>query len=195
MPQPRLHALVMDLKHALVHAPLAGPTVTTFPVLATNLPRDLFLRAYGAGDPEPRDLAHFKSCVARCPVRASHKSVRGSTARTEIAPATAHAVVQPPADAQRMFESMMMGFATRFLGQGRTMDLATVQDGQGHRPTTSAPTLDDLGLTILRNTQWSLLLRFIISWQEHLKVSQKTTLRLLVPYSESSIKMDIVLDQ
>ena len=157
MPQPRLHALVMDLKQALPAKPAAGPTGTTFPVLATNLPRDLFLRAYGAGDPEPRDLAHFESCVARCPVRASHKSMRGSSAATEIA------VVQPPADAQRMFESMMMGFATRFLGQGRTMDLATVQDGQGHRPTTSAPTLGDLGLTILRNTQWSLLLRFIIS--------------------------------
>ena len=40
----------------------------------------------------------------------------------------------------------------------------------------------------------------IITWvhyylAELLKVSQKPPLKLLVPYSESSIKMDIVLDQ
>ena len=149
MPAPRLHALVMDLKQALPAKPAARHTVTTFPVLATNLPRGLFLRACGDGAPEPRDLAHSKSCLARCPVRTSHKSVRGSTARTEI--------VQPPADAQRMFESLTMGFAKRFLGQGCVMDIATGHDLQGQRPATSAPTLGDLGVTLLRtNSEQSL---------------------------------------
>ena len=47
----------------------------------------------------------------------------------------------------------------------------------------------------VRDTQWSLLLGFIITWVELLKVSQKTPLRLSVPYPDSSLKMNRILDQ
>ena len=42
------------------------------------------------------------------------------------------------------------------------------------------------------HTQWSLLLRFIITWQELLKVPQKTPLRVLVPSKARSRRDSIV---
>ena len=71
-----LHALVLDLKHIKFGSSGQSAGLSEYPQSANDLPAHLFNAAYADEPPAPMVLEHFNALVERCPLRASHKTVR-----------------------------------------------------------------------------------------------------------------------
>ena len=80
-----LHALLLDLKQINFASPGQPDGPSEYPQWATNLQADVIAVAYADEEPAPMAFEHFNALVGRCPLRASHKTVR---------PAPANALVQ-----------------------------------------------------------------------------------------------------
>ena len=141
----RLHALVLDLKQAIAIPLNLSFEISAYPDDPSDLPSHLFDAAYSTEQPVHRDLEHFKSCYDRCPLRGSHKSVRPSSAQTEVVPHGGQATGLSP----QMFESMFMGFAQRFMNMDRSVDMANGGHGP-ERPDGTDASLQQLNLRLLR---------------------------------------------
>ena len=79
-----LHALVLDLKQ--INFGSSGQPVgpSEYPRWATDLQAGVIAVAYADEGPAPMALEHFNALVGRCPLRASHKTVRPAPAKALV---------------------------------------------------------------------------------------------------------------
>ena len=138
MAGPALKALVDDLKSVAIADDIPPVAIHTFPVMPNDLPQSLFVRAYAQEPPCPQTFADYNSIVKRCPVRKSHKSVRGYSVPRgggAVVAAGAPTAVESMGRAMMpIIENAMANFCSTMLGSNRRIAFGE----QGHQSSESS---------------------------------------------------------